>query len=312
MINFNWKKEGIIFSTKKIPFKNYLSRAMLPRVILEKNNLVKIYYTYITKDSFAANSFFELNINKKIKIKKISKKILIKKGPLGTFDDSGTLISAVIKHKNTKYLFYNGYKRTFPTPYSINVGLCKEYKKNCFQKISAAPILERSKFNPYFITGPNIIKDKGKYKLWYTSGLKWFKTKKNTYENQYCIKYAESKNLLDWTYDNKKIIFDKNQAVAAPSVFKYNNLYHMIFCYRGLENYRDGDNSYRLGYAYSKNGTHWKRNDKLLNFNNKKMFDWEKKMQCYPNVIIIKNKVYMFYNGNSFGADGIALAWSEL
>ena len=35
-------------------------------------------------------------------------------------------------------------------------------------------------------------------------------------------------------------------------------------------------------------------------------------MLAYPSLVKIKNKLFMFYNGNGYGRDGIALAKSTI
>ena len=64
--------------------------------------------------------------------------------------------------------------------------------------------------------------------------------------------------------------------------------------------------SYKIGYAESSNGVNWKRLDSKININFKS--NYEEQMREYPSLISIKNKLYMFYNGDQYGKDGILLA----
>jgi hypothetical protein len=68
--------------------------------------------------------------------------------------------------------------------------------------------------------------------------------------------------------------------------------------------------AYRLGYAESNDGINWVRMDKKLNLDvSEQGFDSEAIMYAAP--IEINNKLYVFYNGNDFGRDGVALAVLE-
>ena len=81
----------------------------------------------------------------------------------------------------------------------------------------------------------------------------------------------------------------------------------MWYCYRGSFDYRDGVDSYKIGYAESMDGMNWERKDKDVGIDvSENGFD--SKMMAYPSVIKIKNKKHMFYNGNSFGIEGIGYA----
>lgn len=309
-IQFNWKKKEIIFDGALVPFKDFKSRTMLPKAIFVKKNIIRVFYTFINKQNNANCSFFDFNINK-FKISNISKNKILNLGKPGLFDDSGTLISAIIKQKNKFYLFYNGYKQTVVTPYSVNVGLATSTNASRFSKVSLSPVLERNKYDPYFITGPHILYDNGKFHCWYTSGLEW-KNFAGKFDSQYCIKYATSNDCINWSYSDNVCLVKKNEAITSPSVFKYGNIYHMIFCYRSLKNFRNGSGSYKIGYAYSKNKINWIRNDKLLKYPSTKIDEWNSKMQCYPNIILHENKLLMFHNGNGFGETGVGLYVSEV
>lgn len=309
-IKFNWKKKHIIFDGSQVPFKDFKSRTMLPKAIPLNNKTIRVFYTFITKKNQANCSYFDLDL-KSLKVTNIYKKKILKLGRPGLFDDSGTLVSAICKYKEKYFLFYNGYKQTVVTPYSINVGLALSKNGSNFKKISLSPVLERNKFDPYFITGPFIMHDKDKFYCWYTSGMDWKKIN-GKYDSQYCIKYATSKDCINWNYTNRICLKNKKQAITAPSIFKHNNIYHMIFCYRSLVDFRNGKGSYKIGYAKSKNGITWKRNDKKINYPKIKEKDWNSLMQCYPSVIKMGNKILLFHNGNGFGETGIGMFIAEI
>lgn len=67
---------------------------------------------------------------------------------------------------------------------------------------------------------------------------------------------------------------------------------------------------YRIGYAESDDGKRWTRIDEAVGFDvSPEGFDSE--MICYPHVVQHENRLYMFYNGNGFGREGIGLAVAE-
>ena len=66
--------------------------------------------------------------------------------------------------------------------------------------------------------------------------------------------------------------------------------------------------NYKIGYATSNNGIKWVRQDKKINLNYKSKY--ELNMREYPALIEIKNKLFMFYNGDNYGKEGVL--FSEL
>ena len=134
--------------------------------------------------------------------------------------------------------------------------------------------------------------------MWYVSCNKW----KNKDFPIYDIKFATSKNLMEWNQTGLTCISLKKgeRAIARPFVIFENNLFKMWYCYeKALK-------GYKLGYAESLNGKEWKRKDKEIKFDYKSK--GENKMQAYPQLVNIKKKVFMFYNGNNYGRDGIFCA----
>ena len=112
---------------------------------------------------------------------------------------------------------------------------------------------------------------------------------------------------FDRVDSGKQIIPDsiESEAQAMPSVVKIKDVYHMFYCYRSSFDFRrGGSNGYRLGHAISKDLEIWKiRHSDLPS----KYPFWAQDMQCYPHAIVIDNELHLFYNGNSFGKNGIGL-----
>lgn len=133
-------------------------------------------------------------------------------------------------------------------------------------------------------------------------------------EALYDLKYAISENGIDWIREFKVAIpqsrFD--ECIARATILESNNKLHMWFIYRGSKDFRDGKDSYRIGYAEGdiKNPTHWLRKDGEVEINLGPE-DYDNTMQAYPFVIKTAEKTYMFYNGNSFGMLGILFAELE-
>ena len=65
---------------------------------------------------------------------------------------------------------------------------------------------------------------------------------------------------------------------------------------------------YKLGYAESKDLINWNRKDDLVRLKPIVKNEWDSEMIAYPYVIKFEDKKYIFYNGNSYGRDGVALA----
>lgn len=156
-------------------------------------------------------------------------------------------------------------------------------------------------------SGAAILKD-GVIHMFYISGIKWVKIG-HKLEHTYSIKHATSNDGVNWELLPHYAIFPQNrfEAIAAPTVIEINKIYHMWFSYRGSDDFRDGKNSYKIGYAFSTDLYKWLREDKLAGIEKSKE-GWDSTMICYPYVFKQKDEYFMIYNGNSFGKESLGIA----
>jgi predicted GH43/DUF377 family glycosyl hydrolase len=91
-----------------------------------------------------------------------------------------------------------------------------------------------------------------------------------------------------------------------------NDTYHLWFSTRGSHGFRNpGNTAYRLGYAQSKDFLDWTRMDEQAGITVSNS-GWDTEMICYPHIINVRNRWYMFYNGNGFGKSGFGYAELEI
>jgi hypothetical protein len=170
--------------------------------------------------------------------------------------------------------------------------------------------MDRTQTEPHLCATPCVLIENQTWRMWYLSGVEW-KSHSGISEPYYHIKYAESLDGVYWKRDGKICIDFKNfdeGGIARPSVIKDGNIYRMWYSYRGGKDYRTNrSQSYRIGYAESLDGQEWLRKDNEVGIG---LSDtgWDSEMIGYPFVIKIKNKIYMFYNGNGFGKSGFGYA----
>ena len=89
-----------------------------------------------------------------------------------------------------------------------------------------------------------------------------------------------------------------------PWVMKKENGFEMFY------SVRTKSMGYRLGYATSEDGYSWVRQDSELNFSVGSE-PWENESVCYPCVVDVNGKRFLFYNGNQNGKTGFGVAVLE-
>lgn len=310
----NWKKLGLIFDLKKNKVDWLKSHAMMP-LPLVLDDRIRVYYTGRHNDGKSRISFIDIDKKNLSNILYIHNEPLLEVGKVGTFDDCGTVGTMVMKIQDKIYLYYNGYNVRNTVPWSNSIGLAVSSDNGVtFKKMYEGPIMDRNKIDPYFTISPSILVIDGVWHMWYTSGTGWLNIDERK-EPIYNIKYASSKDGINWDRDNSISIEqdDIEECVARATVIQEADKLLMWFIYRGSRDFRDGTDSYRIGYAEASinDPKKWFRMDNEAGIKpGPETFD--NKMQAYAAVIKIDNRRLMFYNGNGFGEQGICAAFEDL
>ena len=293
-----WQKKGLIFSPdKNVWWKHSYGMMPTPEFIKELN-IIRIYFG-VTDDEFNGRiTYIEVDANNPSLIRKQAEDIVLDIGLPGMFDDCGAIPSSVLVYDGKKYLYYVGFQRAEKVPYMLFSGLASSSVDSLnFLRHSFAPIIDRSENNYISNAAPFVLYDEGKFKMWYWVGKEWTEINGKQYIKAE-ISYSESCDGVNWKQSNVICINLNTEyefSVGRPWVIKNNNQYLMWYSIRYKEKL------YRLGYAESKDGINWVRKDNEIGIDVSTQ-GWDSEMICYPAVIKVKEKTFLFYNGNNNGA----------
>lgn len=304
-----WEKKGLIFSTDN----NYpwmVHHASVPVVDRINEHALRIYFAPRNERGLSQITFIEVDADDPSRILYIHDRPALSLGRVGAFDDCGVMPSCIVNHRGKKHLFYDGWNQGVTVPYRNSIGLAvSEDGGRSFQRVFEGPIVDRNRLEPYFCSSCYVMIDEGKWKLWYGSTTEFVATSDKPYP-VYQIKYAESSNGYEWVRPNTTCIqykFD-GEANSRPCVIKENGLYRMWYCFRGSNSFRtDKSQSYRIGYAESRDGKYWIRMDEDVGIDRSEE-GWDSTMMAYPFVHEHRGVKHMFYNGNGFGESGFGYA----
>lgn len=315
---FYWKKLGKVFTPQEVEGRNWLQEFAQAPASLVLDQVVRIYFSCRPKADnngqyVSYSSYIDLDRTDLFKIKNIADQPILNLGGLGEFDEFGTYPVSVIQNQDQIFAYYGGWTRCESVPFNVAIGcaVSKDGGKT-FTKMGKGPVLTYSQDEPFVLSGPKIRRYNELWYLFYIAGRKW-KLVNGRAEPVYKIRMATSQDGINWIRFNKDLIesrIEEDEAQASPDVFYANGKYHMFFCYRHSIDYRNKQNGYRIGYAYSTNLTEWVRDDSKAGIDISEE-GWDSEMISYPHVFNLDQKTYLAYLGNQVGRYGFGLAVLE-
>ena len=313
----NWKKHGLIFSpTLNPPLVSGVGFAQSPQALVF-DDYVRIYFS--TREQEASTGKFisrvcYVDMDKSLQeIIRISPAPVIGPGSLGAFDEHGIFPFNVLRHKGKIMAWTTGWNRRVSVSVDTAIGLAiSEDEGETFSRHGNGPVMAASMNEPYLVGDAFVAHINGCFHMWYIFGTGWKKKSPEAEPDRvYKIAHAKSDNGINWERDSKTIIdsvLDDDECQALPTVIEAGGRYHMIFCYRECFDFRlQQGRGYRLGYAWSGDLSTWHRDDSQVS-QLMSQGEWDSNMQCYPHLFRCDDKVYLLYNGNSFGKEGFGLA----
>lgn len=309
-----WNKKGCIFKIEDYDIPWAKTHACVPTAHLLDKETIRIYYAPRNEKGQSIPTFFDVSATDPRQVKYVHKEPIMHLGDLGTFDDGGIMPCCTVKVGGKIYLYYVGWNPSASVPYRNAIGLAiSDDDGMTFRRPFPGALVDRNRTEPYFTASPWIMRESAEnWHMWYASST-GFVTINGKVEPIYIIKYAHSKNGVDWQRENRTCITPESaeEANARATVFKENGIYHMWYAYRGSRDFRDGAGAYRLGYARSNDAINWERRDENAGIKYSKT-GWDSTMQTYPCILNTGSSRYLFYNGNGFGATGIGFAvWED-
>ena len=315
---FRWNKLGKVFTPQKVTGRPWLREFAQAPATLVFDNFVRIYFSCrpladVNGQYVSYSAYVDVDRTNLFKIRKVAEQPILPLGALGEFDEFGIYPVSIIRDEHVVRAYYGGWTRSFSTPYTVAIG--EAYSKDngrTFQRRGPGPIISQTPDEAFVLSGPKIRKFDGYEQLFYVAGIRWAMYNGRA-ESIYRIRMATSEDGLAWRRNSKDIIdikLDKNECQASPDVIKFNNRYHMFFCYKHGLDFRNSKRGYQIGYAYSDDLIKWKRKDNLVGINTSES-GWDSESIAYPHVFELDGKFYMLYLGNQVGRYGFGIAKLE-
>jgi len=218
-------------------------------------------------------------------------------GQNGTFDDSGIGIGCITEAMAAwRCITWDGILGV-RSPWRTRSSCESANAQAPFERFSPGPILDRSPEDPYTLSYPCVLQfgrriaDVVRVKL----GA-WRRQRR--YASRHQISRSRDGSIGHETVRPSLALRPRASTAGASSVVKAGEMLLMCFACRG--------ENYRLGAASSGDGVNWTRLDATMGLGPGQ--GWESEMTCYPGLFWHRERLWLAYNGNGYGATGFGLA----
>jgi hypothetical protein len=288
------------------------TRLMLPTPLLWNEHTIRIFLGFCDAQNVGRVGYIDVSADNPSQILAISKNPVFDIGKEGCFDDNGVVPTCVFWWNNQLLLYYAGFQLGVKVPYYMFQGLAISQDENLnFQRFSEVPILDRIDKQIYSRVAAFVNPiDNQHFELFYIGGGEWREhpISKKPLPVYQCFK-LKSDNFFDWKSQPSSSLLpflEENEHGFSRAWFwkEANGDFSLYYAVRTLPN------GYTLGWATSPDGENWERKDADLDGLALSGEGWDSQMACYPALIKVKERIFLFYNGNENGKSG--LGWAEL
>jgi len=224
---------------------------------------------------------------------------ILSPGEDGAFDDSGISIGNVAVVSGQTLLYYMGWNRSVTVPFrnAIGAAIAEETTGTPMRRVSAGPLLDRSRHDPYSLSYPFVSGTEGNWRMLYGTHRGSGKSEATM---RHTITEATSADGIDWIASGRDLLAPGpgESALSRPWLTDHHGQSYMFFTAYTAE-------GCRIGCA-RKDGGGWTR---LSNDCVPRSTDtWADAEVCYASTTEVNGDLLMFYCGNGYGRTGFGIS----
>jgi hypothetical protein len=300
-----WRKLGLLYAPSgERPWAQ--SHAMIPTPLALSADLIRLYVAHTDANTVGRIGWLDVRLSDPTSVVDCSPLPILDIGAPGDFDDNGVCPCSAVCVDEGIRLFYVGFQLQTKIPYTIFTGLATAERPNGpFQRERQLPVLDRAEDQRFVRSGPCVMHDGGRWRMWYIGGSSWVWGAEKQLPS-YSLRYLESEDGATWNGRGTELMTPDGPdeiGFGRPYVVRSDSGYRMWYSVRT----RAG---YTLGYATSPDGLQWTRRDQEAGIGPSES-GWDSEMICYAAIVPGERSWTMFYNGNGYGRSGVGVAVAQ-
>lgn len=308
----SWVDKGLIFKVKNQ--RSWITSHAFDPTVLELTDRIRVFVAFWDEFKYGRLGYIDVDSVDPTKILGYSTEPVLSDSQSPAFDSAGVTPLCIIPEVDHTKLYYAAWKIPKDTSirYQLLTGLLIGNKNGEeFRRYdSDMPVMAPRSPLEHIRTGGKVIKTKEGYRC-------YLAVQKGTHNEYgkilpiYDLECSFSKNGIEWSNDQHPIFQHQQGKILG---FGRSAIWHNDSgLYEGLFSVRNWDGTYSgMLYSSSKDGLEWQK----LSCDNKAFLpsmtcDHQKEV-CFPSLVFRQDQIFMFYNGNYFGKEGLRLAiWKD-
>lgn len=304
-----WHDKGLIFKVDNLmPWAK--SHAYLPTAIMLKDR-IRVFVAFWDENNYGRLGYIDTDIDDPSVVLGYSKSPLIGDSQKGMFDCDGVSPLSILEEEGLLKLYYAGWniKHEMKGPrYTLFMGLLLSIDEGAtFRRFDKKAVIGPRHSEEFVRTGGFVCMAEGEY-MCYLSSQKGHHNEFGKALPFYDLELTKSPDGVKWTDKQNSIFTHKygvNLGFGRPCIWQNEQ-----GIYEGLFSLRRWNGQYSdILYSRSPDGVNWgELTTRGKAFSHSATIDKQKEVS-FPSVIKLSdNRLAMFYNGNSFGKEGLRLA----
>ena len=286
-------------------FSWWSSHTMAPCAVAIGYGRIRVFVGAWDSKGISRIGFVDVSAKDPTHVLALSQKPVLDIGNPGCFDENGVFPGHALVHRGQIYLYYTGFQLGHRIRHYNFGGLAVgNLEDERLQRVSAAPLLDRSDEGLFVRAGQSCIQDGTVFRSVYSAGSAWI-TIGGRPRPVYDIFYQESDRPDRFKDHGRKILGCRGgheHGLGRPQIVKRDGRYYVFYTRRTM------DMCYFFGVAESRDCKRWKRiENQAVKISHSKS-GWDSKMVYFPSYVNTPQASYLFYSGNDFGLGGLGVA----
>ena len=158
------------------------AHAFLPTSLMLGDERIRVYSAVRDRANVGRVGFVEVDARDPTKVLRVSERPALDAGGPGTFDDSGVSPVSLVEHGGRLLLYYIGWQLGVKVRYTLLMGLAESVDGGeTFRRVSRVPVLERSDTELFVRSAGFVLRDGGRWRMWYVAGDRWVEVGENCF-----------------------------------------------------------------------------------------------------------------------------------